>query len=110
MRHGFKAWCENTAAEYRSSLGLALDVSLDPRELARHLGVEVWAPEDVPGLSGASLQQLTARDPDGWSAVTLKVVDTYLIITNSAQALTRQRNSLAHELAHLILDSRPWTH
>lgn len=104
MRRGFKAWCEKAAGEYRDTLGLTLDDTLDPSRLADLLGVEVWRPEDVPDLSENSLTQLTKCDPRSWSAVTVQLGDARLIILNSAHALTRQRSSLAHEISHLILD------
>lgn len=107
MRRGFKTWCENAAADYRSALRLSQKDPLNPEELAAHLDIMVWRPEDVPELSTDSLRQLTIHDRDSWSAVTLRVGDTNLIILNSAHAPTRQRNSLAHELAHIILDHEP---
>lgn len=107
MRRGFKTWCERTAEDHRRSVGLALDKPLDPEQLAEHLGVTVWRPEDVPGLSQASLSQLVERDSDNWSAVTLQVGPSRLTIVNSAHSPTRQRSSIAHELAHLILAHKP---
>lgn len=107
MRRGYKSWCESTSTEYRTTLGLALDDALDPAALAAHLNVLVWYPEDVPGLSQSSLQQLTIHDGDSWSAVTLSIEDTDLMIVNSAHAPNRQRSSLAHEIAHLILKHKP---
>ena len=107
MRRGFKAWCENAAADYRTALRLKPPDPLNPDELAAHLGVMVWRPEDVPELSPDSLRQLTINDRDSWSAVTLRLGDTNLTILNSAHALTRKRSSLTHELAHLILDHEP---
>ncbi len=107
MRRGFKSWCENTAAEYRLHLGLSGDAPLDPRVLARYLGVQVWTPRDVTGLSDKSIKQLTEIDPSSWSAVTIAENGQHLVILNSAHARTRQQNSLAHELAHLILNHRP---
>ena len=107
MRHGFKQWCETTAAHYRADLGLKPQDPLDPRELAAHLGVIVWRPEEVPDLSRSSLRQLTRGDPDSWSAVTIRHGNTNLTIVNSAHAPTRQRSSLSHELAHIVLDHEP---
>lgn len=104
MRRGFKAWCEKTTGEYRDTLGLTLDDALEPRRLADLLEIEIWRPEDVPDLSGDSLAQLTKRDSESWSAVTVQHGDARLIILNSAHVLTRQRNSLAHEISHMILD------
>ena len=107
MRRGFKTWCETTAEKYRTALGLNPVNQLDPRELAAHLGVIVWRPEDVPELSKKSLQRLTNRDSGSWSAVTIRHDDTNLTIVNSAHAPTRQRSSLSHELAHIMLDHEP---
>ena len=107
MRRGFKSWCERVSEDYRKELGKPLHVSLDPQILATHLGITVWRPTEVPGISDNALNQLTVHDSDSWSAVTLRVGDASLIIVNSAHAATRQRNSLAHELAHLILEHEP---
>ena len=107
MRRGFKASCERTSGAHRLALGLGPGDPLNPEVLAHHLNVTVWRPEDVPELAPASLAQLVEEDSDGWSAVTLRVGSSPLIIVNSAHAPTRQRNSIAHELAHLILDHRP---
>ena len=107
MRRGFKAWCERVSDQYRRALGVPLQAPLDPTILARHLGAVVWTPADVPGLSDKCLKQLTLEDRDSWSAVTLGVGDGNVIIVNSSHAATRQRNSLTHELAHLILDHEP---
>ena len=71
MRRGFKALCERTANEYRQVLGVPLDEALDPRVFAAFLQVRVLTPQDIPGLSGKSLKQLTVTDPDSWSAVTM---------------------------------------
>ena len=107
MRRGFKTWCETTAEKYRTALGLKPVEPLDPKELAAHLGVIVWRPEDVPELSEKSLRRLTNHDSDSWSAVTIRHDDIKLTIVNSAHAQTRQRSSLSHELAHIILDHEP---
>ena len=109
MRRGFKSWCENASSEYRSHLGLGLGDQLDPHDLADHLGVLIWTPNDVPGLSIRSIEQLTKVDPSSWSAVTVAAGGRNLVVLNSAHAPTRQRNSLAHELAHVILNHRPAT-
>lgn len=107
MRRGFKAWCETTAIRYRANLGLKPQDPLDPKELAAHLGVVVWRPEEIPGLSESSLRRLIDHDSDSWSAVTIQHGDTNLTVINSAHAPTRQRSSLSHELAHIVLDHEP---
>ena len=104
MRRGFKAWCERTAGDYRQALGVATSGALDPRRLAAHLGVRVAAPEDIPTLSDTARRQLVEVDPGSWSAVTIARGNARLVILNSGQSDARQRSSLAHELAHIILN------
>ena len=104
MRRGFKSWCERTATEYRNSLGIPITAALDPRILAGQLDVQVLMPEEVLGLSAESLTQLTVTDQDSWSAVTISQRGVRLVILNSGHPETRQANSLAHELAHIILN------
>lgn len=104
MRRGFKAWCERTANDYRQALGVAPTGALDPRHLADHLGVRVACPEDIPTLSTKARRQLVHFDPDSWSAVTIARGDARLVILNSGHSEARQRSSLAHELAHVILN------
>ncbi|MYF29878.1 MAG: ImmA/IrrE family metallo-endopeptidase [Gammaproteobacteria bacterium] len=107
MRRGFKSLCERIAESKRRELGLELTQPLDPHALAAHLDVMVWKPEDVPGLKADSLSQLVQRDSDSWSAVTLRVEQAQLTIVNSAHSPTRQTSSIAHELAHLLLEHEP---
>ena len=104
MRRGFKAWCEKTAGDYRQVLGVPPAAALDPNRLAAHLGLRVTTPEAIPTLSETSRRQLLEIDPDSWSAVTLVRNDSGLVILNSAHSAVRQRSSLAHELAHILLN------
>lgn len=104
MRRGFKAWCERTSTEYREALGIPQTGPLDPRTLATLLEVRVTTPERVPALSEASLHQLTVADPESWSAVTLSDGGRRLVILNSGHSMVRQKSSLTHELAHIILN------
>ena len=104
MRRGFKSWCERTAAEYRQTLGVPITAALDPRILAEHLDVRVLMPEDVLGPADVSLTQLTVIGRDSWSAVTISQRGIRLVILNSGHPETRLASSLAHELAHIILN------
>ncbi|MYI06919.1 MAG: ImmA/IrrE family metallo-endopeptidase [Gemmatimonadetes bacterium] len=107
MRRGFKSWCETASRDYRSQLGLGLADRLEPRDLAHHLGVLVLTPQELPGLSNRAIVQLTKVDPRSWSAATVAARGRHLVVLNSAHAPTRQRNSLTHELAHVVLNHRP---
>jgi len=107
MRRGFKAWCEKTAIDYRGELGIEVADRLNPKDLAQHLGVLVWKPEDIPDFDHRSLHQLTQADPESWSAVTIRIAESHLTIVNSTHSRARQRSSLCHELSHLILKHEP---
>ena len=104
MRRGFKAWCERTSHEYRSSLGVQLADPLDPCRLANLFGVRLTTPEAIPGLSRETVSQLTSVDRESWSAVTITHHGKRLVVLNSGQSRARQTSSLAHELAHIVLN------
>lgn len=107
FRHGFKTWCETIATQKRRSLKVPPTGPLDPRLLAKEMGVLVVYIDQVPNLAPGTLEQLTAADPSAWSAVTVCCKNKYLIVMNSAHAPARQSSSLMHELAHLIIGHKP---
>jgi Zn-dependent peptidase ImmA (M78 family) len=107
LRRGFKTWCENSARGYRRELGLSPIAPLDPRGLAKHLGITVWTPADIPGIDRKDVVHLTVTARESWSAATLRKDGGSLIIINSGHALTRQNNSLAHEIGHIVLRHEP---
>jgi Zn-dependent peptidase ImmA (M78 family) len=53
------------------------------------------------------VKQLTEVDADGWSAVTLRLAGSDLIVVNETHVLGRQNNTIAHELSHIILKHEP---
>jgi hypothetical protein len=107
LRRGFKTWCENAARGYRRELGLSSIAPLDPRVLAEHLGITVWSPADIPGIDLKDVRHLTGRAQDSWSAATLRNGSESLIIVNNAHTRTRQNNSIAHEIGHIVLGHEP---
>jgi Zn-dependent peptidase ImmA (M78 family) len=106
VRHGFKAQSERSAALARSALGLKPNTPLDPWEYAKHLKVIVLEFETL-SLSAQTRSQLTVRDPDSWSAMTLQEQGKFIIVLNPRHARTRQRSDLMHELAHIELHHSP---
>jgi Zn-dependent peptidase ImmA (M78 family) len=106
VRHGFKAQSERSAALARTTLGLKSNAPLDPWEYAKHLNVTVLHFETL-SLSKQAKSQLTIRDGDSWSAMTLQEADKFTIVLNPCHALTRQRSDLMHELAHIELRHSP---
>jgi hypothetical protein len=107
LRRGFKTWCENAARGYRRELRLSSVAPLDPRALAKHLGIIIWTPAEIPGMDPKDVHHLTCIAHEHWSAATLRVGSASLIIINSNHALTRQNNSLAHEIGHIVLKHEP---
>jgi IrrE N-terminal-like domain len=107
FKRGFKSWCERAALEKRSALGLRPLDRLDPYDLAKHLGVIIRRPDEIPGVSPECLKRLLREDPDGWSAVTIRHGSVTLIIMNTAHSAARQASDLMHELAHMLLGHNP---
>jgi len=107
LRRGFKTWCENAAHGYRRELKLSPVAPLDPRVLAKLLGVTIWTPAEIPGINPKDVHHLTVVARENWSAATLRIGNASLIIINNGHALTRQNNSLAHEIGHIVLRHEP---
>jgi len=102
-RRGFKSWCEEVAARYRTRLGMTRSDPLDPLTLANHLTVRLVDPRKLDGLSEGSLRVLLRDDPSAWSAVTLCDGARRMIVYNPANAPQRRSNDIMHELSHLII-------
>jgi hypothetical protein len=105
FERGFKTWCEKYSSDVRKKLGVRKDAPLHTHALAKHLGVRVWTPHDVPGLSSESLEVLLRNDgktPSCWSAVTIVVSSKVVVVLNSSHSAARQASDLTHELAHRI--------
>lgn len=107
FKRGFKSWCENVAIQQRRELNLRSVDPLDSRLLAKHLGIQVWSAEQVPGLDPESLRTLLREDPDSWSAVTICVGSKDLIILNSSHSGGRPASDLTHELSHILFGHEP---
>ncbi len=107
FERGFKTWAENTAVSIRARLGAKQSDPLVPLRLAEHLGVRVWTPSNVPGLSEVSLNYLTSPEGDEWSALAVRVGRKDVVVLNSTHSPARQNSDLTHELAHLIRQHEP---
>lgn len=107
FKRGFKAWCERTALDKRTDLGLRQVDKLDPYDLANHLGVTIRRPDEIPSVSQGCLKRLLRDDRDSWSAITLRHGSQTTIILNTAHSVARQASDLMHELAHIILGHTP---
>lgn len=106
MRRGFKTQAERAAGNARHALKLGALEPLDPWAFANHLSVAVLEFGSLE-LSPKSIRQLTVSDVESWSALTLREGNLFAIVLNPSHALTRQRNDLTHELAHIELKHVP---
>lgn len=104
---GFKTWAENSAITFRRNLHLHDVDPLDHVELARHIGIRLWTPRDVPTLPQASLDHLLSTAGDEWSAVSVTVGKTGIIVYNPSHSSARQASDIMHELAHIIRGHKP---
>ena len=104
MRRGFKAQCEQISKRYRKELDLTLQEALRYQVFAKHMGIRIWTPADVPCLTDKSLRQLTIHDESDWSAVTIQDFAKTVIVINSSHSERRLANDVAHEISHIILD------
>lgn len=107
LDRGFKAWAERTSTSLRKELGLSPSDALDPKELAKCLGVRMCTPGDIPGVPKTVLSQLLEKDPWGWSAVSQASEGTPLVIYNPKHSAGRRASDIMHELAHIVLDHDP---
>ncbi len=107
FKRGFKTWCEQVAVQQRRELGLQDTDPIDPAQYASHLGVLVWPADQIPGLKPETRRVLFDKDRGSWSAATLTVGRTVLVILNHTHPQSRQNSSLVHELSHILLDHKP---
>jgi Zn-dependent peptidase ImmA (M78 family) len=105
LRRGFKADAERIADLVRRDLGLAPLDRLDCFALAETWGVPVVSLGELreDGASDASIRRLLSPDA-GFSAATIVVGPRRLIVYNQRHEPGRKASSLAHELAHVILE------
>ena len=105
LRHGFKSDAERTADLVRGDLGLGPLDRLDCFALAEAWGIPVVSLGELreDGASEASIRRLLSPE-SGFSATTIVVGPRRLIVYNPRHEAGRKASSLAHELAHVILE------
>jgi hypothetical protein len=105
MRRGFKAWAEGETLRLRKTLGLREFDCLPARGLATNLGIMIYEPSTVPGMTPQLVHALQ-KPRSGFSAVTLPAVEPVIIIHNGSHAPTRQESNLMHEIAHVLCEHK----
>ncbi len=103
FRRGFKSQCERRSVEYRKQLGLHQTAPLSATALAKHLGVTVWSTEDISSLAANDLQVLNDEQDDSWSALTMRVGTSNLVLFKPVSSHGRRNSVVMHELSHIIL-------
>ncbi len=107
MRRGFKSQSEKIALDARKSCNQTAFDRFNPKKYLESLGFAIWFPENIPGLLPEHILQLTVKDPDSWSGVTIREGNAAAIILNPTHPSTRQANTLMHEWAHIELRHKP---
>lgn len=104
FRRGFKTEAERMAMQCRHDLGLKDFQPLSSFTLAKHLGLEVITPADIPELGDQFLAALlNGGGASHWSAVTIGRDKPELIIYNSSHSHSRTESNIMHETAHVLL-------
>jgi hypothetical protein len=105
LRRGFKADAERVAEVVRRDLALGPLDRLDCFALAEAWGIPVVSLGELreDGASETSIRRLMSPGA-GFSAATIVVGPRRLIVYNPRDPAPRKASSLAHELAHVILE------
>src|SRR5215469_2665868 len=106
MRRGFKTEARKLALELRAELGLDAYGQFDPYALAREYGIPVFRLSDL-GQDRAARDAAAhyAQDCSAtFSAALVPAGSTRLILDNDAHDPRRRRNSVSHEMSHLVLE------
>lgn len=108
MRRGFKTQAEQISLQLRKELGLTASDRLDCTALAAHLAIDVAPVTDLlgHGASAADVNRLVADD-GGFSAMTVYRGTRCRIFFNPFHPPTRNANSIAHEISHVVLEHEP---
>jgi len=107
FRWGFKAEAERLSLVVREELGLQPPDRLDPFALAEHLAIPVASLDALRVAAPGAVAHLCEEDPAAFSAATVFRGTRRLILFNPVHSAGRQANSLAHELAHVLLEHEP---
>lgn len=104
FRRGFKTEANRIAIDVRADLGLPAEAPLDPWAVCLRLDVPVIKLSSLVDAGGALIgQHFLDEEPNAFSAVTLPVGMSTVIVHNDRHAPVRQRSNLFHELAHCFL-------
>lgn len=103
---GFKAKAEKIAINYRKVLGKSEKDPLCAFELAEHLNIMIYTPDEI-FQDGESGTNAFCDEIYGWSALTMVTGNNNkIIIHNNFHSAARQQSNVMHELSHIICDHK----
>lgn len=106
MRWGFKKDAKKLALEIREELGLSPYETFDPYALAHEYGIPVYPLSEFGRHEEA--RDAVAHFANGravtFSAALVPFGSKRLILDNDAHMRERRRNSVSHEMAHVLLE------
>ncbi|PXY31880.1 ImmA/IrrE family metallo-endopeptidase [Prauserella muralis] len=103
LRRGFKAEAKRLALQVREELGVAVFAPLDPYALAELYGIEV-CDLSHPTLPADAVRHFTGPAAAAFSGALLAVGTGRVIVENHVHEPTRRRSTIAHEMAHVLLE------
>jgi len=106
MKRGFKTEARKLALELRAELGVDAYGKFDPYALAAEYGIPVFLLSDL-GQDPAAREAAAHYARDGsvtFSAALVPASSRRLILDNDAHDPRRRRNSVSHEITHLVLE------
>lgn len=106
MRRGFKTEAQKLALELRAELGVDAYERFDPYALADEYGIPVFRLSDL-GQDPAAREAAAHYAQDGsatFSAALVPAGNKRIILDNDAHDPRRRRNSVSHEMSHLVLE------
>lgn len=103
LPRGFKAHAGRLALAVRQELGLASCDPLDPYALAELYGVPVLDLRD-PAMPADAVRHFTGPAAESFSGALIAVGSARVIVENHVHDIRRRRATVAHEMAHVLLE------
>ncbi len=103
LRRGFKSEAERIAENARSELGVGAAEPVSLEELAKLLGIEIRAGDEL--IPRQRFVELNRIQPGAFSACTFRPSpDRLVVVYNPVSARSRRNSDIAHELSHVLLN------
>lgn len=106
MRRGFKTEAKTLAIEIRAEVGLGPFGPFDPYALAEEYGIPVYTLSDLAHdeHARAAVAHYMGTRSTAFSAALVPIGDMRVILDNDIHAPARRRNSVSHEMSHVVLE------